>query len=687
MNRHTNHALIAIACAAQAALALASWRSIPLESGDAMVSSIVVGDSTIAVGLSEGGMRILSLRGDVPRSIQDPAFGEKGRIHDLARIAGRFVIASEGGIHLYDPATGGLERLPKSSGQAALAGVRILQVRANELWMGGPKGISMVDGAGAGRFRTWKLPSDGDQPLCLMVVGSTVLVGTESTGLLILDMVSGTWTRVGRKEGLPQEQVTGLEMVGGRIYAGTPKGLAMVELSTRAIGVAAAGMVNGWMTQVNGVLVVSTFEGLVRVDGTTLKAAPMPMDKELVPEGALAFGNGILATGGTGGRLLTMDFPTFLGDRDLETISDGFLVKVPAALPKNLELAAQLRIPEWPAASIPARISAGASPNERILHLPSGASGRFILELNLQDGKAIVERRTFEVMADRLPPFLELDPVQGWSRERSIVLGGRAGAPSGVSLFRVDDPRPIELDDQGRFTVAVPLADGANIVRFRAIDAAGNVSEREVAIVRDSVPPLLTFNGTDTVDGDRAQLEFALEERNLKSTSVEPADKASMIVGANSVLVNLRDLAPGRNRVRVHVVDMADNRIDRDVVIVRRPKPGDAVVSDERPSTPGDAVGKEDRAQGLPPGAQAGGVVVVRYGMKEGETIRKVAERFYGSREMAPVLIRWNNLSDSAQWRRMPVGTTLDVPFWRDFRFGGMTPREAVSTLPKRSKP
>lgn len=687
MNRRLTNALFAIACAAQAALALSSWRSVSLNSGDAMVSSIVVGDSSIVVGLSEGGMRILPHRGAEPRKIQDPAFGEKGRVHDLAKLAGRFVIASEGGIHLYDPATGGLERLPKSSGQAALAGVRILQVRGNELWMGGPKGISMVDGAGAGKFRTWKLPSEGDQPLCLMVVGSTVLVGTESTGLLILDMVSGTWTRVGRKEGLPQEQVTGLEMVGGRIYAGTPKGLAMVELSTRAIGVAAAGMVNGWMTQVNGMLVVSTFEGLVRVDGTTLKATHMPMDKDLVPEGALAFGNGLLVTGGTGGRLLSMDLPTYLGDDALETIADGFLVKVPAALPKNMELTAQLRIPEWPAASIPAKIQEGGSPNERILHLPSGASGRFILELNLRSGNAIVERRTLEVMADRLPPFLELDPVQGWSRGRSVVLGGRAGAPSGVSLFKVDDPRAIELDDQGRFSVAVPLVDGANIVRFRAIDAAGNVSEREVAIVRDSVPPVLTFNGPDTVDGGQAQIEFALVEQNLKSSSVEPSDKASMIVGANNILVNVRDLAPGRNRIRLHVVDMADNRIERDVVVVRRPKPGDVVASSARPSNPGDAVGPEDCAQGPADGGMAVGVVVVRYGMKEGETIRKVAEHFYGSRELAPVLIRWNNLSDSAQWRRMPVGYTLDVPFWRDFRFGGMTPREAVSTLPKRSKP
>jgi hypothetical protein len=665
-----------------------------------MVSSIAVGDSVIAVGLSDGGVRWVDRSTRNLSVLRDAQFGARERIYDLAWLSGRLVVASEGGIHFVDSPTGRPVPIERALSRMGSGGVRAMRVRGNELWMGGPKGVSVLEGGGAGRIRSWKLPEETDLPQCLLVVGSTVLVGTASSGLLILDVATGTWNRIGREEGLPESQITGLEMVGARIFAGTSRGLAVIELSSRATSVAVAGMVNGWMTQINGALVVSTFDGLVRVDGASLAASKISLDDGLDPEGALSFDRGILASGGSSGRLLLQDRPTFLGSDPLQTVAEGFQLRLTSEPPAGSTLSAQLRMPEWPAAAVPVAIEATKSNLEKLLRLPTGASGRFILEVNLQKGPALLERRTLDVVADRSPPLLALDAVPGWSKDSVLELRGRSSAASGISLFRIGQPQAIDVDENGGFKVPVKLVRGLNMVRFRAVDGAGNTSEREVGIVRDDQAPWLQEIALDTVDASQTQMRLVLREPNLKTSTIEPAEKASLIVSDSTLLVDLRDLAPGRNVFRIALQDMADNRTERTFVVVRKGAPPPVQLVDPDPVAAAKSkTGRPDScrcpvAAAVPsqapvrsPVVSQKGVFVVRYGMREGETIRKVAERFYGDRELANVLIRWNSMSDSAQWRKMPVGTVLDVPFWRNMEHGALSPEEALATLPKRTAP
>lgn len=682
---------------------LAAWKSVALKSGNAMISAIAVGDSVIATGLSEGGVRLVDRFGQKMTGFNDPGFGSRGRVYDLAWLGDRLVVASEGGVLLMDPRSGRATKLERASNQGVLGVVRALHVRGNELWMGGSKTVSVLEGSGAGKLRSWKLPTETDLPQCLLLVGNSVLVGTANSGLLILDAPSGSWNRIGRDEGLPENQITGMEMVGERIFAGTSRGLGVIELSSRAITVAAAGMVTGWMTQINGALVVSTFDGLVRVDGTSLVASRMPLDEGLVPEGSVTFERGILASGGSNGRLLILDRQTVLGSDPLEVVPEGFRLKLSSPLPAGSVLSAQLRMPEWPAAAVPAEIMPTGSPTEKTIRLPTGAAGRFILEMNLLDANTLLERRTMEVVADRSPPLLVLDEVPGWSKDSVVSIRGRATAPSGVSLFRSTHAEAIDLDEQGRFDVPIKLAQGANLIRFKAVDGAGNGSEREVSIVRDGLPPWLQEIPPDTVDDTRTQLRLAMREPNLRTSKIEPTEKASMIVTDSALLLDLRDLSTGRNLFRIRLQDMAGNLTERTFAVVRPgPETSAPLVDPDETARSKDAAKPKDATKnvksdscGCPasrPSRQAAspsrqGVVVVRYGMKEGETIRKVAERFYGNRELANVLIRWNSLEDSAQWRRMPVGTALDVPFWSDFEHGGLSPAEALAILPKRATP
>jgi hypothetical protein len=68
--------------------------------------------------------------------------------------------------------------------------------------------------------------------------------------------------------------------------------------------------------------------------------------------------------------------------------------------------------------------------------------------------------------------------------------------------------------------------------------------------------------------------------------------------------------------------------------------------------------------------------------MVDGETIRKVSQKFYGTRDLDTVLIRWNGFLDSRKWRRMPIGTLVEVPFWTDIDQDEPDVRAALRSFP-----
>lgn len=649
------------------------WRSIPVRSGEAQVVALAFGDSSVAAGLSEGGLRIAATKGRASLLVEERAFGARGRIADVAWLAGRYVVASEEGLHFVDARTGRVERVERGGGRALLEGVQALRVRGYELWMVGKNGVAVLDGAGGGDVRSWGLPSSGDVPCAILPVGSTIIVGTAGAGLLLLDASSGTWTRIGVEDGLPDGQVRGLELVGSRVFVATPRGLAVVELPSRVAKVAVAGLAANSMTQVNGALVVSTAGGFLSVDGATLRSKPFDVDSGWRPDGAVAFGKGFLATGGPSGTILVRTMPTFLGTSAMLSRQDGLLSTIPAPLPKGAKIVAQLRIPEWLAASIPVDVAYAPGARNVLLRFPSGTTGRFVLEMAVTMGETVLERRTLDVATDRVTPMLEIDPVPGWQRDSVVRIQGTARAAGGVAVFRWGDSRPIDLSADGRFSVEVPIRRGRNLVRFRAFDDAGNVSVREVGVARDDSAPFVEMEPLDTVDDDRIQARFRLFERNLSKVEVEPRLNAVAIATDSSVVVDLKNLVPGRNAFALRVDDLAGNRVVRRFVVVRRGGDGENASAESKVSAD---VRCADTAR----------IHVLRYGMIEGESISKVAERFYGNREMAAVLIEWNGLKDSTSWRRMPVGTKIDIPVWRDIELDGDV-NELISTMPRRRRP
>nr|HQF56781.1 hypothetical protein [Fibrobacteria bacterium] len=81
-------------------------------------------------------------------------------------------------------------------------------------------------------------------------------------------------------------------------------------------------------------------------------------------------------------------------------------------------------------------------------------------------------------------------------------------------------------------------------------------------------------------------------------------------------------------------------------------------------------------------GISGRGIHVVRYRLKKNENLGLVAQRFYGNKGLDWILIRWNGYRISAEWRNLPQGSVVEVPFWDGFEWGTLDPELAMKAIP-----
>ena len=101
---------------------------------------------------------------------------------------------------------------------------------------------------------------------------------------------------------------------------------------------------------------------------------------------------------------------------------------------------------------------------------------------------------------DGVPPVLTVNaPTEGtYTRETSILVSGTVvdATPTRVTI----DGEAVALDGQGGFAAQIPLAaEGEKVLSIVATDAAGNTSQVQRRVIRDTAPPALSV--TSPVDG------------------------------------------------------------------------------------------------------------------------------------------------------------------------------------------
>lgn len=660
MNRWAFFWIGVVSCAAAWALPEPGpWRRISLPGDPGMVSGIAVGERGLALAVSRGGVLLLDSGFALRSKLTDPLLGEGRKIHGLAWSGSRLWIAAEAGLFSCDPGDAVIDRARKDVPASLRTGVRAIAPAENGLWAATTATLTYFQPGRSGADRFWTLPVP-DLPTAILGAGNRIFLGTSTNGLFLLDTASGGWIGFGRAEGLSSEQVTGLEWVGGEIFVATPEGLDALDLSTRKIRRVLPEAIVTWMTQVNGTLFLQTPEGLRRFASSTgaVVAETLPGDAS---GDALEFHAGNLLVA-SGGDLFVRTQPTVLGEEPLRPAPDGFQIDLPRPAVANQALQAWLRIPEWPQAKTLLSTQLLDEGKRLLVRPPPGTRGMVQIDLTVGNEPSFEEVRSLEGVYTREKPVLKVDPFRAVVRDEALEISGRTSglAPLALALYPAGNRIPTDAD--GRFRTKIRLARGRNNLELVLTDAVAGQVARPIAVRRDDRAPVILSSVDDTVSGDFARLRIAYRDEGSVAGLVRGTAQFRVSVFDSFVVVEAFKLAVGMNTAQLSLEDEAGNLSTRTVRIFRKPPPEGLQASVWSLGRVPD-YGEPRSAPTKPSGGQ---VYLLHYNMLEGETLCGVAQMFYGSQNLAPILIRWNGFADSSQWRKMPVGTPVDVPFWRD---------------------
>lgn len=677
MNRTFGFLLASVLSAIGAHADPGPWRKLPLPADMGMVSALAIGKGAIAVGATTGGVVLLDSSFGSISVLRDPSFGKSGRIFSLAWSGTDLWVASDGGLFRYDGAAGRLDRARNGVPPALKSGARVLLEHGGAMWGATSRAVACFRDDRRESHREWALPIQ-DEPTSLLKVGGRILVGTSSKGLLVLDSATGTWIRIGRTEGLSSDQVTGLEWVGAEVFVATPEGLDLLDLSSQKVRVVFPDLLASWMTQANGTLFVTSFDGLVAVDATTRTKAVVAMPAGARPEGALLFRDGTLVAA-CGSDLYARSRPTIFGSDRFRLAPQGFRLELPAGVPSGARIQAFLRLPEWPEAKMALVADVVDGGSALLVRMPPEIRGLVQIDLVASTGAKVDEVRSLDGVGDRTKPVLSLDPIRPVVRDSQIDVSGRATGVAGLRLAMFPGGGGFDPGPDGAFRRNVALSHGDNRFELVLEDGIGNRTSREFAVRRDDRPPTIATVPDDSVAGDFARIRVPYREAGSVRASASASAQVRVSVFDSFVVLEARKLVVGSNAIRLVLEDEAGNVSTKMVNVVRRQAPTAILATswgfDALDNSAGGDGGAKTRDTGR-------SVHVVHYKMVEGETLCGVAEHFYGGQPLAEVLIRWNGFADSSQWRRMPVGTPVEVPFWKDFDYGNPDLKSALETFP-----
>jgi subtilisin family serine protease len=197
-------------------------------------------------------------------------------------------------------------------------------------------------------------------------------------------------------------------------------------------------------------------------------------------------------------------------------------------------------------------------------------NGRFVVPVLLDEGPNVVVVAAEDlagnvaevvrlVTLDTIPPLVVVTaPVNGtWTADRSVDIVGRAEDGSVVTVNGL----PVLLDGDA-FAATVDLEEGVNVVVVRAADAAGNVREVQVEVVRKTQVTLVVA-GIDVLPGGAGIVVRGQAEPNA-AVSV---NGVPVTVDADGAFQATIPLAGAETSVVVVAVDILGNRAEARFVV------------------------------------------------------------------------------------------------------------------------
>jgi hypothetical protein len=136
---------------------------------------------------------------------------------------------------------------------------------------------------------------------------------------------------------------------------------------------------------------------------------------------------------------------------------------------------------------------------DELLILPEGMS---TITIEAIDPAGNVQTVTRRVTVDTVAPVLTLEPLPAQTREVEIEVSGTAEGAVSLLLDGVE----VALAADGAFSTNVSLAEGTNVLRLTALDAAGHADGATATVVLDTTPPFIRLLLPDLRDDGNGTL-------------------------------------------------------------------------------------------------------------------------------------------------------------------------------------
>jgi len=195
--------------------------------------------------------------------------------------------------------------------------------------------------------------------------------------------------------------------------------------------------------------------------------------------------------------------------------------------------------------------------------------GTFVYRVPLQEGRnrfiitveGVAGRQAepvvIEVVRDSVAPQIDLDELPAVTNRPTLEVAGRVRDDHDVEV-RLEH-RLLASPNDGRFRGEVNLAEGRNVIRIEAVDAAGNRAETEsIQVVLDTSPPLVSVDGgpEQFVRSAEFRLEGAVQDAHPDRLIIDDREIRLGEDGSFSVPMTLE----GRqDRFGIRSVDRAGN--------------------------------------------------------------------------------------------------------------------------------
>lgn len=184
------------------------------------------------------------------------------------------------------------------------------------------------------------------------------------------------------------------------------------------------------------------------------------------------------------------------------------------------------------------------------------AEGKNVFTIKVEDLAGNITTKTLEIFGDFSPPNILSLNYPHFTRESETILAVNAADDSGIHEITVDNQ---PFDPSTKFIPIKLPKNGENTVNISIIDLAGNITMKEITIVKDNEPP--TISAPERfVFNDRTTKKIEFDVRDNFGVDSVTVDDKRIFKKEEHFFTEVPQLEPGaRKFLFIKAIDLAGN--------------------------------------------------------------------------------------------------------------------------------